>query len=55
MWARIENDVVVELTNINPSERFHPSLIWKKCPDATECGMVFDGTSFKYVEETPEE
>lgn len=28
MWARIENDIIVELTDIDPAGRFHPDLIW---------------------------
>lgn len=28
MWHRVENNLVVESTNIDPESRFHPSLIW---------------------------
>lgn len=32
-WARIENDRVMETTDIDPSGRFHPSLVWVQCDD----------------------
>ena len=32
-WARIENNVAVELTTIDPNGRFHPSLVWEIVPD----------------------
>lgn len=35
-WARIENDLVVETTEINPEGRFHASLIWVQCPVEVE-------------------
>lgn len=28
LWHRIENNAVVESTDIDPADRFHPSLIW---------------------------
>ena len=28
MWAHIENDRVIEITDIDPAGRFHPDLIW---------------------------
>ena len=30
-WARIANGVVMELTPIDPTNRFHPSLTWADC------------------------
>lgn len=32
MWARIENEAVAEITDIDPTERFHPDLLWQACP-----------------------
>ncbi|WP_024672893.1 hypothetical protein [Pseudomonas syringae] len=40
MWARIENDTVVELTGINPEGRFHPSLVWMACASDVQNGWV---------------
>lgn len=34
-WARIENDMVMEVTDVDPAGRFHPSLTWVQCPDGT--------------------
>ncbi|KEA54153.1 phage domain protein [Mangrovibacter sp. MFB070] len=45
-WARIENNEVVELTDIDPTERFHPSLIWVECPAEVLQGYTYDGTEF---------
>ena len=28
MWARIEENRVLEITDIDPSGRFHPSIVW---------------------------
>lgn len=46
MWARIENNTVMELTDVNPEERFHPSLIWVKCPADVEQGYLYDEDEF---------
>lgn len=51
MWARIENNTVMELTDVNPEGRFHPSLIWVKCPTDVEQGYLYDGNEFKEPEE----
>lgn len=32
-WARIENNVVIETTTIDPAGRFHESIIWESVPD----------------------
>lgn len=45
MWARIENDTVVEITRIDPAGRFHPSLLWVACDSAVGHGDRYvDGT-----------
>lgn len=46
MWARIENNEVMEITDIDPAGRFHPSLIWVECPADIKQGYSFDGESF---------
>ncbi|EFH4097909.1 hypothetical protein AAG784_002811 [Escherichia coli] len=51
MWARIENDMVVEITDIDPEGRFHPSLIWKECPADTQQGDLYiDG---EFIAQSP--
>lgn len=54
MWARLENNVVMELTDIDPEGRFHPSLIWVECPEDTQYGYIYDGTNFYPPEQTQE-
>lgn len=50
MWARIEENLVMELTDTDPEGRFHPSLIWVECPADTQQGYIYDGEYF-----TPQE
>lgn len=46
MWARIENGVVVEITDVDPTGRFHPSLVWVGCGNEVEPGWTYDGDKF---------
>jgi hypothetical protein len=46
MWARIEFGQVAELTPIDPTGRYHPSLIWRPCPTQTQYGWTFDGSEY---------
>lgn len=46
MWARIENNAVMELTDIDPTDRFHPSLIWVECPADTQQGYIYSNGEF---------
>ncbi|WP_041476386.1 phage tail assembly chaperone [Pseudomonas ogarae] len=46
MWARIENAQVVETTDVNPTERFHPDLVWQACPMDTRPGWALDEGEF---------
>lgn len=41
MWCRIEESVVVEITDVDPANRFHPDLIWLECNDEVKCGWIF--------------
>jgi hypothetical protein len=41
-WTRLESNVAVELTNIDPVGRFHPSLVWVACPDDLTPGSVMN-------------
>lgn len=51
MWALIENGFVVELTDTDPTDRYHPSLVWVKATKTTEVGMGYaDG---KFTKATP--
>jgi hypothetical protein len=46
MWARIENGIVAELTEIDPAGRFHPALQWTVCGTAVAPGWTYDGRTF---------
>lgn len=46
MWARIENGIVAEITDIDPEGRFHPSLVWVECGEEVEPGWKYDGSKF---------
>ncbi|SQI34904.1 Uncharacterised protein [Leminorella richardii] len=47
MWARIEENEVTELTDINPEGRFHPSLQWVPCGSDVKPGYVFNDGEFQ--------
>lgn len=46
-WARIENDVVLEVTDIDPDNRFHPSLNWVECGAEVMPGNRYDDGAFR--------
>lgn len=46
MWARIENDVVRELTDIDPIGRFPESLVWVKATSKVEEGDIYKSGKF---------
>tara|TARA_R100000458_G_scaffold26452_2_gene23927 strand:- start:5569 stop:5931 length:363 start_codon:yes stop_codon:yes gene_type:complete len=46
MWARIENGTVAELTDLDPTGRFHPSLTWVACAAEVKVGWLCDGQAF---------
>ena len=50
-WSRIENNAVMETTDIDPTDRFHPSLVWVECPDYVQPGYLYDGNVFIEPEE----
>lgn len=52
MWARIENNAVMELTDIDPTDRFHPSLIWVECPADIQQGYTYSNGEFTPPQET---
>ena len=56
MWTYIVNNVAIELTNIDPEGRFHPSLVYVSCPDDLTPGSVMkeDGSwTYAPVQEVP--
>ncbi|STC91375.1 Uncharacterised protein [Edwardsiella hoshinae] len=46
MWAFVLNNKVIEVTDIDPAGRFHPSLVWVECPDYVQPGYLYDGNDF---------
>lgn len=54
MWARIENDRVVETTTESPKGRFHESLVWVLCRNTVKIGDLYDGTTFSPEPISPE-
>ncbi|MCK0744112.1 DUF4376 domain-containing protein [Chromohalobacter nigrandesensis] len=47
MWARINNNgIVTEITDIDPTGRFHPSLTWIECGDDVRPRWHYDGEAF---------
>ena len=46
MWALVLNNKVVEVTGIDPSDRFHPSLNFIACPEGVEPGFLYDNGNF---------
>lgn len=46
MWARIENNKVKEVIGFDPTDKFHPSLVWVGCPDGIKEGYTYDGVNF---------
>ncbi|GFM86095.1 hypothetical protein PSCICO_14940 [Pseudomonas cichorii] len=47
MWARIENAAVAETTDVDPTGKFHPSLIWVPCPADAKPGWGYEGDKFQ--------
>ncbi|MBC2405474.1 hypothetical protein HF257_05625 [Pseudomonas sp. WS 5106] len=47
MWARIDNGLVVELTDKDPAGRFHPSYEWAACNAEVAQGWLWDGKAFE--------
>lgn len=50
MWARLENNEVVELIRFDPAGKFHPSLIWKECDIAVKQGWKYVDGHFEKPE-----
>ena len=54
MWARIENDRVAEITDIDPLGRFHPSIEWVECNVAVEVGHYYSDGKFSKPTSEPQ-
>ncbi|RHW21699.1 hypothetical protein [Pseudomonas jilinensis] len=46
MWAQIQDGTVAEITAINPTGRFHPSLVWIACSSDIEPGWTYVNDEF---------
>lgn len=46
MFARIENNKVVELLDVEVLPEFHPSLIWMPCDAGVQEGYIYQDGSF---------
>ncbi|WP_442109234.1 phage tail assembly chaperone [Pseudomonas sp. NUPR-001] len=46
MWARVENGIVMEVTDIDPEGRFHPDLKWWPCSAEVLPGWLFENDVF---------
>ncbi|GEM_PF-1413244 len=46
MWALINSNIVTELTEINPTGRFHPSMIWVPCTEGVQVGWQYSDGVF---------
>lgn len=53
MWARIDDNSVAEITDIDPSGRFHSSIQWVECPEEVKQGWLYDGSEFQEPEPEP--
>jgi len=47
MWARLENNIVKEVINFDPTDKFTSDLIWVKCDETAKEFMVFENGSFR--------
>lgn len=58
MWALIIDNVVAEITDIDPAGRFHPSFEWVSAPETAAVGDAYSDGEFvspASIPPTPEE
>lgn len=55
MWARLEDGVVVETTDIDPEGRYHPDLKWRACAAQVQPGWLYANGAFSEKVESEEE
>ena len=41
MWAQIQSGKVIEVTDIDPTGRYHPSLVWTESPSSVSSGWNY--------------
>lgn len=46
MWALIVNGTVAEITELDPTDRFHEALVFIACPPGTGVGDVYEAGVF---------
>lgn len=46
MWALIENQLVKEITDLDPDGRFHEAFLWAACPAEVRPGWVYSDGAF---------
>ena len=47
MWARLENNIVIEIINFDPTDKFTSDLVWVECDETAKEFMVFENGSFR--------
>lgn len=53
MWTRIQNVAVIEITDIDPTNRYHPSIPMEACPSETGVGWNYEGEIFSPLPPEP--
>lgn len=48
MWAHVVNGLVADVTNVDPSDRYHPDLVWLPCSEDTKPGWLFEQGKFQF-------
>lgn len=48
-WARIQDDIVMEITEIDPTGNHHPDLVWVKCVKGTGERDSYDSSTKKFT------
>lgn len=46
MWALVQDEVVLEVTEIDPEGRYHPDFKWRSCPTQVKPGWRFANALF---------
>lgn len=55
MWARIDDGVVLETTDVDPEGRYHPDLKWRACGAQVRPGWLYVSGVFSEKVESPDE
>lgn len=54
LWAIIDSNKVIEITEIDPTERYHESILCVPCQGHVKVGMTHDNGAFYFVQESVE-